>query len=116
MKFGFNFSFKADYHNLIMIASELVQALAASVNGEEVRRGSLLVHHKLINFDMNSSLKKQITPDYLSSIFQRLSTFKKTHEKRNQESVRQEEITNPLILIHCFYSSLDTGILCEGGD
>jgi len=41
-----------DYHNLIMIASELVQTLASCINGE------------------------QITPAYLSSICQRLATFK----------------------------------------
>ncbi|KAJ3411667.1 LisH domain-containing protein armc9 [Chytridiales sp. JEL 0842] len=49
---------QTDYHNLITIASELVQTLAACINGE------------------------MITASYLSSICQRLSAFKKSTSTR----------------------------------
>ncbi|KAJ3128065.1 pH-response regulator protein palA/rim20 [Nowakowskiella sp. JEL0407] len=65
-------SLQNNYHNLITIASELVQALAASVNGEK------------------------ITPKYLSNIIQRLGAFK----KRNQEpsEVLKQETNVPVAL------------------
>ncbi|KAI9333056.1 hypothetical protein DFJ73DRAFT_799421 [Zopfochytrium polystomum] len=53
-----------DYHNLITIASELVQTLAACINGE------------------------QITPAYLSTICTRLASFKKGN-RRNLETIEE---------------------------
>ncbi|KAJ3128411.1 LisH domain-containing protein armc9 [Nowakowskiella sp. JEL0407] len=69
-----------DYHNLITIATELVQALAASVSGE------------------------QITPKYLSSIAQRLASFKKKNPDATtpppiMENSHQQQRTN----IHSAY-------------
>ncbi|KAJ3055373.1 LisH domain-containing protein armc9 [Rhizophlyctis rosea] len=54
-------SLQTDYHNLITIASELVQTLAACINGEE------------------------ITTAYLSSICERLALFKRSHNKRQDD-------------------------------
>ncbi|KAJ3267287.1 LisH domain-containing protein armc9, partial [Borealophlyctis nickersoniae] len=48
-----------DYHNLITIASELVQTLAACINGE------------------------QITSAYLSSICERLASFKRNNHRQD---------------------------------
>ncbi|KAJ3395434.1 LisH domain-containing protein armc9 [Lobulomyces angularis] len=61
-----------DYHNLIMIASELVQTLASCINGE------------------------QITPSYLQSICQRLSTFKKSQivEKTSLSEIQSTPIAD----------------------
>ncbi|ORY46927.1 hypothetical protein BCR33DRAFT_715327 [Rhizoclosmatium globosum] len=57
-----------DYHNLLTIASELVQTLAACINGEK------------------------ITPAYLTSICQRVGEFKKNSTVRRSVGAEYEEI------------------------
>ncbi|KAJ3021459.1 LisH domain-containing protein armc9 [Thoreauomyces humboldtii] len=59
---------QSDYHNLITIASELVQTLTACINGEK------------------------ITPSYLAGVCQRLATFKQSNQRKS--SVGQS--TSPL--------------------
>jgi hypothetical protein len=57
-----------DYHNLITIASELVQTLASCINGEK------------------------ITPVYLSSICMRLASFKKQKLNKVEEDDEESEV------------------------
>lgn len=63
-----------DYHNLITIASELVQTLASCINGEK------------------------ITPIYLSSICTRLAAFKKQKSTKADEDL--DEVTEYSEPIH----------------
>ena len=67
---------QSDYHNLITIASELVQALTAVLNGEQVRCPSTGKFNKPPT--KSPTQFSQITPVYLYNICQRLAGFRRS--------------------------------------